>query len=29
MWTETYRPKTLGGMIGNEEVRIRLMAWLE
>jgi len=29
LWTEKYRPKTIGGMVGNEEARLRLVAWLE
>lgn len=29
MWTERYRPKALSAMVGNEEARGRLVAWLE
>lgn len=29
LWTEKYRPKTIGTMVGNEEARVRLVAWLE
>ena len=29
MWTEKYRPKTIGGMVGNEEARLKLVSWLE
>ena len=29
MWAEKYRPKTMSAMVGNEESRARLVAWLE
>jgi len=29
VWTERYRPKALGAMVGNEEARAKLVAWLE
>ena len=28
MWSETYRPKRLEEMVGNEEVRAKLVSWL-
>ncbi len=28
MWSEKYRPKSLDGMVGNEEARAKLLAWL-
>ncbi len=28
MWSEVYRPKSLGEMVGNDEVRARLLVWL-
>lgn len=29
MWAERYRPRSLGAMVGNEESRAKLVAWLE
>ena len=29
MWSEKYRPKNLGEMVGNEEARSKLVAWLK
>lgn len=29
MWTEKYRPKSIGAMVGNEEARVRLVTWLK
>lgn len=29
MWSEKYRPKSLEEMVGNEEVRAKLLAWLK
>ena len=28
MWSESYRPRSLGDMVGNDEVREKLLAWL-
>jgi replication factor C large subunit len=29
LWSEKYRPKSIGGMVGNEEARSKLVSWLE
>lgn len=28
MWSETYRPKSIGDMVGNEKIRAELVTWL-